>query len=94
MKQVINGKVYNTETITTLVEVSRHSNGNYCGTDSIRVTPKGLYAFVCSSNGQDLYRKSYIEALTKDEVAERINGWELLDEEQEVLAQHGLIEEA
>ncbi len=55
MKKILNGKIYNTETMDTLVERSIYSNGNYCGSDSIGITPNGAYAFVQTSNGQDLY---------------------------------------
>lgn len=94
MKQIINGKSYNTETMTTLVKISRYNNGNYAGSDSIRVTKNGAYAFVSLSNGQDLYRESYIEAINKADIGAIINGWEIDDEEQDLLVEHGIISDA
>jgi predicted chitinase len=94
MKTVINGKLYNTATMTTLCERNSYNNGNYAGDSSIRVTKSGNYAFVVTSNGQDLYRQSSIEAITKDEIASRIDGWRLDDDEVAALAEHGIITEA
>ena len=94
MKTVLNGKTYNTDTMTVLVENKRYNNGNYSGSDSIRVTRNGAYAYVSLSNGQNLYRESYIQALTKNEVASRIDGWELTDEEYSALVEHGIVVEA
>lgn len=91
MKSIINGKLYNTATMTTLCERNAYNNGNYCGDSSIRVTRNGNYAFVVTSNGQDLYRESRIEAITKDEIAERIDGWRLDDNEVEALTRIGVL---
>ncbi len=94
MKQVINGKTYNTETMTTLVSMDCYNNGNWCGSNSIRLTRNGAYAYVRTANGQDLYREASIEAINKDQVAEKIDGWKLTDEEAEILMQHGITKEA
>ena len=94
MKQIINGKTYNTATMTTLASVDRYNNGNWCGDDSIRVTSRGAYAYVRASNGQDLYREESIEAINQGEIAGRIEGWKLNDEEVALLQQHGVGEEA
>ena len=94
MKSVINGKLYNTATMTTLCSVNDHHNGTYCGDRSIRVTPKGAYAYVVTANGQDIYRQSSIEAISKDEIADRIDGWRLDDDEVEALTEHGVLVEA
>lgn len=94
MKSVINGKLYDTATMTTLCEKNSYNNGTYCGDSSVRVTKSGNYAFVVTSNGQDLYRNSNITAITKDEIAGYINGWRLDDEEVEALTEHGVLTEA
>lgn len=94
MKNVINGKLYNTATMTTLCSRNAYNNGNYAGDSSIRVTKGGNFAYVVTSNGQDLYRESSIRAITKDEIAELINGWRLDDEEVVALAALGVITEA
>lgn len=94
MKSVINGKLYNTATMTTLCERSAYNNGNYAGDSSIRVTKSGNYAFVVTSNGQDLYRQSSIEAIRKEDIAGYIDGWRLDDKEVEALTQHGILTEA
>ena len=94
MKTVINGKTYNTDTMTVLVKNPRYNNGNYSGSDSVSVTRNGAYAYVSLSNEQNLYRESYIQALTKTEVAPLIEGWELTDEEYSALVAHGIVEEA
>jgi len=94
MKQVINGKTYNTENMTVLVSVSRYNNGTFAGSDSIRVTKSGAYCFVATSNGQDLYREAFIEAIDPTEVAAKIEGWTLDDAEQLALIERGLITEA
>jgi len=91
MKQVINGKLYNTETMRHLASKSAYNNGNYCGDASIRLTKGGLFAYVVTSNGQDLYRRSYIEAVTLEEAREKIEGWKLADEEVEALTEQGII---
>ena len=80
--------------MTTLVSKNCYSNGNWCGTNSIRVTKNGAYAYVRTSNGQDLYRESSIEAISKKDIAEKIDGWKLNDEELILLQQHGVGEEA
>lgn len=94
MKQVINGKTYNTETMTTLVSMNCYNHGNWCGSNSVRITKNGAYAYVRTSNGQDLYREASIEAINKDQIAEKIDGWKLTDEEAEILMQHGITKEA
>lgn len=94
MKQIINGKTYNTDTMTTLVKRSAYNNGNYAGSDSVRVTANGNYAFVSLSNGQDLYRSSNIEEITKDQIPALIDGWELDDSEAKALADHGITTDA
>lgn len=91
MQQIIDGKNYDTGTMTTLVKTARHNNGTYSGSDSIRITPGGAYAFVSWSNGQDMYRQSYIETLDKSEVAAKINGWVIDDNERDTLVAHGII---
>ena len=94
MKQVINGKTYNTETMTILASMDCYNNGNWCGSNSIRITKNGAYAYVRTANGQDLYREASIEAITKNEVAEKIDGWKLTDEEADILMQHGITKAA
>jgi hypothetical protein len=94
MKSVINGKLYNTATMTTLASRNAYNNGNYAGDSSIRVTRSGNYAYVVTSNGQDLYRQSRIEAIRKEEIASYIDGWRLDDDEVEALTQHGVLTEA
>ena len=94
MKNIINGKLYNTATMTTLCSRNAYNNGTYAGDSSIRVTKSGAYAYVVTSNGQDLYRESSIEAIRKEDIAERIDGWRLDDEEVEALTQHGILTEA
>ena len=91
MKTIINGKLYNTATMTTLCSRNAYNNGNYCGDSSIRVTRNGSYCYVVTANGQDLYRESSITAITKDEIASYIDGWRLDDDEVEALAKHGLL---
>jgi hypothetical protein len=94
MKCIINGKLYDTATMTILCSRNAYNNGNYVGDSSIRVTKGGNYAFVVTSNGQDLYRESSIEAVKKEEIAGLINGWRLDDEEVEALTKHGILTEA
>lgn len=94
MKQVIKGKTYNTETMSVIVEKNVYHNGNYCGSNTIRITRNGNYCYVRTSNGQDLYRNSGIEALGAGEIAGRIDGWTLSDEEQAELLKRGIITEA
>ena len=94
MKTVINGKVYDTDTMTTLVSKSAYHNGNYSGKSSICKTPGGRYCYVTESNGQDLYRENCIEAITKDQIPEYIGGWRLTDEELNALLEEGLVEQA
>ena len=95
MKMILNGKTYNTDTMTILVEQSRYSGGNnYCGSDSIRVTVKGTYAFVFTSNGEDLYRCDYIEAIDKAEISAKIDGWDIDDDQCATLLERGIVTEA
>lgn len=94
MIQVINGKTYNTATMTVLASHSVFDNGNYAGDCSVRKTRSGALAYVATSNGQDLYRSSYIEAVTIAEARERIDGWKLDDDEVATLAAHGIISDA
>ena len=94
MIQIINGKTYNTATMTVLATRDIYQNGNYAGCNSIRKTKSGALAYVSTSNGQDLYRESYIEAVTVGEAREKIDGWKLNDEEVAALNSHGIIEEA
>jgi hypothetical protein len=62
MRQIINAKIYNTTTMTVLAERSIYHNGNYTGADKLCRTRTGLLALWRTSNGQDLYRCSGIEA--------------------------------
>jgi len=94
MKTVINGKVYDTDTMTTLVSNSTYHNGNYSGQSSICKTPGGCYCYVTESNGQDLYRRNSIEAVAKDQITEYIDGWRLDDEELNALLEEGIVKPA
>lgn len=94
MKKTIGGKLYNTETMTTLASRSAYTNGNYAGKTEICKTTGGAYAVVTTSNGQDCYRSNNIEAIDKAAIAERIDGWELDDGETEALLAEGIITEA
>ena len=94
MKQTFNGLVYDTEKMSVLVERDCRRNGLYAGSDRICITKGGNYAFVATANGQDLRREPYIEPLSKGEIAERIAGWELSDEEVATLIEHGVLKEA
>jgi len=94
MKTVINGKVYDTDTMTTLVSNKAYHNGNYSGQSSICKTPGGCYCYVTESNGQDLYRRNSIQALTKDQITEYIDGWQLNDEELKTLLEEDIVEPA
>jgi hypothetical protein len=94
MKSVINGKLYNTATMTTLCSRNAYNNGNYCGDSSIRVTRNGSYCYVVTANGQDLYRESSITAIAKAEIASYIDGWRLGDEDVSALSDHGVLVDA
>jgi arginine repressor len=94
VKTIINGKLYNTATMTTLCSCDAYNNGNYCGDSSIRVTKSGNYAFIVTANGQDLFRQSSIDSIRKEDIASYINGWRLDDAEVEALTQHGVLTEA
>jgi len=94
MIQVINGKTYNTTTMTVLASKDARHNGLYAGDASIRLTKTGLLAYVVTSNGQDLYRQSYIEAVTVEQAREKIDGWKLNEEEVAALTERGIIVEA
>lgn len=94
MRKLIGGKTYNTETMTVIVDKPVYHNGNYCGSDTIRKTKSGNFAFVRSSNGQDLYRNSDIRAITKDDITDLIDGWVLDDKEQQALIDLGIATEA
>jgi hypothetical protein len=94
MKKVFNGKVYNTETLINLCSNDCYNNGNYSGQNYIGQTPKGLYCFVSTSNGQDFYRQNNITPINKQDIQEYIEGWELSDEEIKKLKELGIIIEA
>jgi len=94
MKTSINRKIYNTDTMDTLCSKDAYNNGNFCGSTSIRKTKTGLYAVVVTSNGQDLYRSAYINAIDKDQIAEFIDGWPLDDDETQTLLAEGILTEA
>ena len=93
MKIVLNGKVYDTDTMTTLVSKSTYHNGNCSGESRICKTPGGCYCYVTESNGQDLHRGNSVEAITKDLIAEFIEGWRLDDEELKALLEE-VVEQA
>jgi hypothetical protein len=82
MRQITNGKIYNTATMTVLATRSCYNNGNYCGSDKLCRTRTGLLAMVRTSNGQDLYRHNGIEAIAAEQLGAVLDGWELDDEEQ------------
>lgn len=88
MRKIIDGKIYNTETMAVLACHHCYSNGNYIGSNKLCRTRTGLLALVRTSNGQDLYRCNTIEALTADEVAVAVDGWELTGEEQRNLSDY------
>jgi hypothetical protein len=70
------------------------NNGNYCGSTSLRKTAKGALCIVHTSNGQDLYRESGIEAVSVAEARAAIDGWKLDDDEVAALAALGITEAA
>jgi hypothetical protein len=86
MKEIINGKRYDTETATKIAETDHYNNGNYSGTSYIGVTPKGNLFSWTESNGQDCYLSDSI-GLEID-----IDGMDIIDEELAV--KYNLIEEA
>ncbi len=94
MKTVINGKVYDTDTMTTLVSNTTYDNGNCSGQTRICKNPGGSYCYVTGSNGQNLFRINCIEAIAKDQIAEIIDGWYLNDKEFKALLEEGIVEQA
>lgn len=94
MKQIINGRTYNTETMTILAANTVYYNGNVAGSDSIRKTPGGLYALVHASNGQDPYRHRSIQAIQLSDIASLVEGWDIDDNEIETLTALGVISPA
>ena len=85
MKKIINGKIYNTETMKTIIKIDVFANVNFDGSDSIRITRNGNYAFVQTSNGHDCYRNNNIEAITKNNIADLIDGWDISEKEEDEL---------
>lgn len=94
MKTSINGRIYNTDKMTTLVSKDAYNNGNCSGSTEICRTKTGLFAIVVTSNGQDCYRRSYIDAIEKDKIADFIDGWRMNDEETATLIAEGILTEA
>lgn len=88
MRQIINGKIYDTATMTILATNARYANGNYCGEDRLCRTKTGELALVKTSNGQDLYRQAGIEALTTSELGVALEGWAPSTEETAALREH------
>ena len=94
MKTVIDGNVFDTEKMKPLASRSAYSNGNYAGETWVGLTASGKLAIVVESNGQDLYRKNLITAVSKEDCAAAIEGWELSKEEAKRLVAEGIIGEA
>lgn len=94
MLKSFNGKVYDSEKMTTLCSRSAYNNGNYAGETKVSKTPSGLYCAVYTSNGQDLYRQAGMEPLEKKDIAAFISGWTLDDSETEALIAEGVLSEA
>lgn len=86
MKQIIDGKRYDTDTATAIAKRDHYNNGNYCGTTRIMVTPKGNLFSWTNSNGQDLYLQDCIDPEIN------VDGFDIVDEK--LAAKYGLIEEA
>jgi len=55
MKKIIDGKLYNSNTATTLAERDHYNNGNYSGTTYLMVTGSGNVFCHTDSNGQDCF---------------------------------------
>lgn len=91
MRQVIDGRGYDTASMRVLADRGEYSDGNYCGSDSLRVTRTGVLCFVVTSNGQDMYRRSYIEPVSVETARERIDGWKLNEDEIAALTAAGVI---
>ena len=94
MRTIIGGKVYNTATMTVIVEKTAYNNGNISGSTTLRVTPSGLYCIVRTSNGQDCYRSAGIEACTVEEIPEFLDGWTPDDTEHVELLKRGILQDA
>lgn len=94
MRQVFDGKVYDSDRATILAEKAVYSNGNYCGIDQLMITNRGLLFGYCSSTGQDLYRSERIRVFTKNEAKDWLHGWILDKGEVENLISQGIISEA
>ncbi len=94
MQKIINGKLYNTDTAKTLVSTSCYSNGNYAGSDTLMAAPGGKLMVYCDSNGQDCYRQDTLQAITKDQALDWLDGCEVTDVELDKLAPYFGFEEA
>lgn len=93
MKQVIAGKLYNTNTMQILVSNTIYNNGNCIGTKELCVTKSGNYAIVYDSV-DSIAMSSSILAIAKDDIAEHIEHWHLTDEESETLLARSIVAEA
>ncbi len=92
MKEIINGKRYDTRKMTELCSQSVYHNGNYAGANHLLVSDKGNFAIFRSSNGQDCWRTESIQPLDGvDEAINAIEGWRLSDDEIHELEKHGVI---
>lgn len=91
MKTVINGRIYNTDTMTTLCRRTAYHDGNEAGETRICKTRSGHYALVIDSNGQDLYRQDSIEAIQKQDIPNHIDGWNITDDDADLLIAEGIV---
>ena len=79
MKQIINGKTYNTETATYICEASgggQHHTDNGYWEENLFVTSKGAYFLLCKGGAMSMYGEDragsfsaskLLKALTRDE---------------------------
>lgn len=94
MKRIHGGKVYDTDTMEEIAEEGDYINGKYCGRRWLGRTPQGKLAIVQTSNGQDLYRKSWIRPVSSEEARGEIEGWEINEGEATRLNTLGITTEA
>lgn len=94
MKKIFGGKIYDSETATTLMSVNIYRGGNYAGNTTLMVTKKGVLFIYEYSNGQDCYRISDICPVNKEQAIKWMEDKEISDEEILKLEKFELLDSA
>ena len=90
MKEIIEGKLYDTKRCEVLATKDHRNNGNYSGQTALLLARNGDLLLWTDSNGQDSYLRDSLDLCHDSK--EFLNGADFTEEQEERLLELGLIE--